>query len=759
MNGYQIIEKEDIPQSAPISGFKIYEEDELTPEQEHQAILQNAPSYSSLAPEYQKKVKDIFFEMNPHLPKGRIGDLIFNLGAHLSEPQKEFKPKNNEEKKGLSLVNDYFYQALKPLLPFSEGAPEAFARAAGRSAIQGTGNVANLVFPDYPKIKGEDIIPIQKSEQSHPLASTAGNLVGYLGPYEGVGGAVEALPGVASVIQKAAPFILKRIATQIPKGFISGYTTGNEGERLKAGALGAGLSPIMGEIFNAATNIPKALSKWWSGPDIKALLTKEIPAKEAAEKAEQQLAETRKLSSIEHEGTTEPEGLIRQVNKHQQELADAKQRLRELEPVANNNLLSKEEIANMEVEHGRNLRNAQNDVETSDSALRDYLGEGEEHGTTISDELLDMEDANRKEISQGYENKKTQLKNEKIKLSNPDSALSIASDVKDLINDGTFRGVEVKKAISDFDSALGNKTGEIPADKFMTMLQTARQLEYEAWKNARLPNQEGGTAQSRAEWEEKAQDLSDKIERMDKAFEKGIGDKHYADIKALNQRWKNEVIPLRKNANFRSLQRRQQAPGNFLNSLRGGEEGNVLLRDMIKRNPRALRAIIGQKFAANPAKLHAPNETLDEYVKALDEFPPEGDLQAPFSFLKESHATSLKNLKTAKENFDFFKEKSSGFKEQAAEKQKAITEKTAAEKRIEELTKKMADKEKTIKKLQIAEKRRDVTLAEHLSIKKQIEEAKKSKKEIAALLTKITVGVGLLGGGAYTANKYTSGDF
>ena len=704
------------------------------------------PTYSELKPTDQKKVKDLFFEMNPHLPRNEIGNLIFKFGTYLSEPAEKFKPRNAFEKKLHEAVLQHGDRALGLPSDVTPGAPGTFARSATRSLLQGTADIASLL-PGYPEINAEDIIPVDKEEMNSPLAGFAGQAVGYGAPAMlGIEGLRGAVPAWNALAEKAAPYLLKRLGVASVEGAASGAAISKPGERVEGGILGAVGSPLLQEIIRAPFALGRALKKWWELPDIKGLIKQEISLKETAENADKELEQAKEFSEIEHGGANSPRALIGQVNNHQAEIEQAKQRIAELEPIANNNLLSQDEINNMRIEHSRNLRNAQEDKEVTDEALSQYLGEGEEHDVALAEHQLEADKAKREEIGQQFESLRSDLSKQNIELTNSGEAGAIATDVRDLIKDGSFRGEEARQAIEEFDSAFGSKTGNIPADKFLTMLQTAKKLEADAWRKGYDPNE---TQSIREEWQDKAGALSAKVQRMEKAFEQGVGKENYARYKKAAEEWKTQVIPLRKNSLFAGLRRGQKAPANFIERLKGNEPAIALMRERVKANPLATRAIIGQKYAANPKNLHKPSDTLEEYVAKLPQL----------SFLKESNAKAIQNLKTAKENFDFFQEKAPGFIQQAAEKEKAVAEKTATEKRIDDLHKKIADKEKTIKKLQEAEQRKDVSLKEHLAIKKQLDDAKKSRKELMALVTKIGLGVAALGGGTYTANKYTSGDF
>jgi hypothetical protein len=96
---------------------------------------------------------------------------------------------------------------------------------------------------------------------------------------------------------------------------------------------------------------------------------------------------------------------------------------------------------------------------------------------------------------------------------------------------------------------------------------------------------------------------------MGKTLEGSVGGEDYKRLKDLNSRWRNEVVPLQRNTIYQNLSsnrtgRKGQMPSNIMNSLRGSDRGNILMRNIIHNDPELSRNVVGQRFAENPEKLH-----------------------------------------------------------------------------------------------------------------------------------------------------------
>ena len=210
---------------------------------------------------------------------------------------------------------------------------------------------------------------------------------------------------------------------------------------------------------------------------------------------------------------------------------------------------------------------------------------------------------------------------------------------------------------------------------------------------------------------------------MGTILEQHIGTEDSAILKRANTGWRERVVPLYRNRIYQNIHYKQQMPANIIQSLRGNEKGNQIIKDVIQKDPELLKNVIGQRYAAKPHELHNAGELAQEY---LDKMPELQDLLM-------NHKEKLTNMQPAKETLE------------AAETQHArnLAQEKQADKIIENQKQKTDEynKKKTkleneinelnrhIKNLQESASRRNISLEKKVKAEKELAIAKEKMKK------------------------------
>jgi chromosome segregation ATPase len=243
--------------------------------------------------------------------------------------------------------------------------------------------------------------------------------------------------------------------------------------------------------------------------------------------------------------------------------------------------------------------------------------------------------------------------------------------------------------------------------------------------------------------------LDNVADKMSDILEQGIGKEDAARLKEASTAWRERVVPLYKNRIYQNIHYDQKMPSNIINSLRGNNKGNLIIKEAIKNNPETLKNVVGQRFAHKPHELQNAGELAQEYMGQMPE------LQQ----MVEQHQGAQRAAERSKQAFD-----------QAEKAHAEITKREAdahrlVEKQQEEMAKHVEKKKKLqaeidrldkhIPLLKKAAERKNVSLQEHVKAQKEYDEAKSAKKKATHSLLKYAASAGSLaiGGLGYKAIK------
>lgn len=734
---------------------------EIEPEEQGNIPL---GSFSALAPEQQAQVKEEFFKQMPHIPKNFIGDMIFNLAAKTTEPSDwgaitkapPGTPKFLTNKQGQYELGP-FGMLLNKMLGESSGFP-TFARSTAKSLGKAITGAGSLVTQTNPGEGLQKLLSSSEEDEQHPVAKMLGKVAGYASPIGAELGLTRAaIPAWGKFAETAGPSIVRRLATNVPEGALAGATFSQPGERAQGALEGGAFGGLLGEIAPAFKTIMDLSGKIKGISNIESLKGASETASQQHEVSEDALRNAKEESYIEH-GADEPKRLTRIANQSKEEIGNLTQKLNEMGNPENaaaplpgelnvpSTGMSPQETENLVPAARKSSQKAEQEFKDVDQGVRKLLNEGQEHHVVLAETVPKILDANKSDISNEYENIKKDWKDKDVTISDPVPAHVAARNfINSLEKDGE-RSFKSKNAVELYERMERMRTqGEtIPADEYLTTVQTAKKLESDAWKNAYKTNENGGDAEYREQWHERAQEISDRVSDMEKALEEGVGTAEKKRLSETNGRWRDEVIPLVKNRTFNQMKYGGQAPSNIMQSISGFEPGNVLIQKAIKSSPAATKAALGQRYASDPSKLHIPDEQAQQYMQYLPEL----------DQLKAAHKATLENIEQANKNLEYAKELAPQQKQQYKEEQKVAQERKETADKISTLQKQVSDLELRSKQLRKMADQTNITLAEKTKREKAYKDAVSDWKKLSSSLLRLTgVGAGFAGLGYLNKNK------
>ncbi len=371
----------------------------------------------------------------------------------------------------------------------------------------------------------------------------------------------------------------------------------------------------------------------------------EAQARKAA--AEQKQAEVKTAAYLET-GSNNPEVIQRKINTHQDQLDVLNDEINNFPEPSTHPISLEQNEANL----GKAESTHEEAKRLEDSTHKDigaHLNTGMDHDEDLTVQLLPKI----KKIEDDAVNAYTAF-TEKVKSTNakmkPEAREDFQAELK-----------EIRKSknpyVQDFLDVAPN-AADSNMTNFMTKYKDFGQALYNlsqtskfAWENERINA-------SMLKQINDAIKIGKQIkESAKKAINNGLGGLQ-EEFEAVNKGYSDYVYPIRGSKTIEKMRTEGKiTSGDMTDALRGTAEDKVILRDLIKSDPTALKSIAGERFDSGINNLLTPNNRTKQYL----------DLMPDLNKMLENHQQAIrqveysgKNLKAAKsshsENIKFHEE-------------------------------------------------------------------------------------------------------
>jgi hypothetical protein len=378
---------------------------------------------------------------------------------------------------------------------------------------------------------------------------------------------------------------------------------------------------------------------------------------------------------------------------------------------------TRESAAN--VENARSAHaTAINEENEAANAISEHLNKGAAHDVRVAAGVDEKLSADKAKIQKDFNDVEKSLTDKKVTINNPKETKEIIGELKKYYETASPEDVESLTPVHGLFQ-YENKIN-IPASDFLKAIRSIRGHANDARRTAYTHGINQAEREAAIKRYNRLDDIADK---MGTILEQHIGTEDSAILKRANTGWRERVVPLYRNRIYQNIHYKQQMPANIIQSLRGNEKGNQIIKDVIQKDPELLKNVIGQRYAAKPHELHNAGELAQEY---LDKMPELQDLLM-------NHKEKLTNMQPAKETLE------------AAETQHArnLAQEKQADKIIENQKQKTDEynKKKTkleneinelnrhIKNLQESASRRNISLEKKVKAEKELAIAKEKMKK------------------------------
>lgn len=554
---------------------------------------------------------------------------------------------------------------------------------------------------------------------------------------------------ISNLAIKGGNWLNSRSAEPIPE--IPRFNFAPKTVASRTGDILSGLIPLpsaitkLGPAFAAVANAsgkkvisPLKIFQGLGRKNIKQLSTAEQAALEEAKLASAQTAQSEGYSKYET-GMTNPSAMRRAALQKSEAASLIPENTQENLPILSSQK-SAEELSNAQQLHENSLKQL-SDIENN---MSEHLNKGASHDTRVAKQLFAVHDAERKELNKGYDNLTEDLSQKHVAVDNTEKIQHLNGQLMTLLKKDFQHTPESNEIVNEIEQ-LKNMPQVFRADKYLTMIRSAKDFARHAREKAFSPNM---NAAERQEWEHSYNNLDKMIEEMEDNFENSISKDDSRKLKKLNTAWRTRVKPLQRNSTYQTIRFRGRINGNIMNTLRGTDPGDVIMRQTIKNNPEIAKNVVGQEFSKNPEKLHQAGELEQEY---LDNMPQLQQMLAKHKQISESipfHENLVKNAE--KNHLNVIKQEKNAHDVVASRQQESIknTNKKA------QLTKEVDDLNKHIKLLEESKNKKKVSLEKHVKIEKELYNAKKIRSKKIKTLRNIGIAALLLSGGKYSYSVY-----
>lgn len=480
---------------------------------------------------------------------------------------------------------------------------------------------------------------------------------------------------------------------------------------------------------------------------------KEMGLEEEAKRLSEIETGRAKPSTMRHEiGETE-----KNIEEHERSLSDLNKQLEKHEELP--------ELPKIDTEsHDVNVKNAEKSLnkinqdieslkenkvksnelyESSESEVGNYVNSGEAHDEIVANALRPMIEELETTIPKNYSNFIEEIKNKNVQM--PDDVIKIYDksnkEIGELLKGrGSLKLTEldllnkprVTNETLDYILSHAPTSADKTAGVFLDKLKDLKEIVFSTKQAMRSEP----LATRRTEMANAVKEAEKVIKNAEDALEKSLGSEDINRLKQINRSYREVLYPLRENPTARMVMQHTRMPEDIAKALRGTEPGNVILRNMIKEHPDALKGVIGQRYDSSKSKFYEKSPRLKEYTEQLPEL-----------------KTLIERRNDAKSTLDKFDERinEAGKRKSEIEKEhkEAKSQKTVSEKEQKKIESEKSEREKTQQKLlsdmdkhkkYISDGNDRISkLNKHIEVlEKQSKQTKLSKEEVNSIKREIT---------------------
>ena len=549
-------------------------------------------------------------------------------------------------------------------------------------------------------------------------------------------GQIEDLPYMAALGPIGSKWgLLKKMLVGSAAGGAAGatqYVPGGEdrGSNIAMGtAAGAGI-PLVLKIPGMANAIVKKFGKAFQ--DMAPLEQKAAQAFAEQELAKSQEAQAKGFAGFET-GAESEEAAQKKAQQKRAELA-------EMQPPEENTLPiqssreSGDNLQRSQIAH----ENATNNVAQAEQQISQHLNKGAAHDVRVAADVDKVLTAEKKEIQDKFNAVERSLADKKVTIENPREAHEIMDELREYFKKANPEELAALKGSPITELMLHKDAKNISALDFMKSIRSIRGHSSDARKLAYsrgLNQADREAAMARYDY------LDEVADKMSHILEKGIGKEDSALLKEASTAWRERVVPLYKNRLYQNIHYDQKMPSNIINSLRGNNKGNLIIKEAIKANPETLRNVVGQRFAHKPHELQSAGELAQEYIGQMPELQQMVEQHQGAQRAVERSKQALG--KAEKTHAEITKQEVDAHR-QLEKQHKEIIEHAEKKKKLQS---EINNLDKHIPLLKKAAQRKDVTLKEHVRAQKEYDEAREAKKKAVMSLWKYAgTGAGIIAG-------------
>jgi hypothetical protein len=301
-------------------------------------------------------------------------------------------------------------------------------------------------------------------------------------------------------------------------------------------------------------------------------------------------------------GEVSSKSLHNKISKNQQELQDLTKEIEENPNVPHLDLAEKFYNESREA------------LNQSEDQLNKILGEGLTHNEHIARMIYEPQKAIENEISNEYKAIDNDLKNVKVPVQTTASLSRLEKDLRKIAPNATDAelGNLLNKTAEQLGMDVKNKT--ISASDFLNQWRSVRDKGYELIDATKKESD----AVKRQEYYKQGQEAFKAADKLFEIMKDNFPPEVFGRLLANNERFVNEIIPLRYNQVWQQIEKNRKISGKDLIEKLGGEgPGQEILRRHIQSNPRASELMLGSRMAQKPEYWHKAHEASIPYFENI----------------------------------------------------------------------------------------------------------------------------------------------
>jgi len=354
--------------------------------------------------------------------------------------------------------------------------------------------------------------------------------------------------------------------------------------------------------------------------------------------------------------------------------------------------------------------------------ISELLGRGEQNDVKFQDFLNEKISSHKRAIGHGYEEVKNAFKNKNIEIPKSNDIKNLQNDLLELIKNNKMGTKEYKNLSSQILDILDNPSKTISASKLLEQFRTLDKLSKQSYAKSRESNISLTEAQ-RTQFGDEGKSYRNQADKLASLIESKVDKEFKNKLAPLNEQWR-QFSSIEETPIGRQLSSSQgMSSSNILESMRGSDEGQQILRALTEFYPEASRTALGHLYAKNPESLLNASSYEKPFIQKVDKLP-----------------EYIEKLRSSKQNIQTAKSKELQLKEEAKRVESAYNEDVKHEQNIKkarDIADKLKEHEKDLKQQKELLRNRDLTYKQKLeanakldSINKNIDRLKKAGKNI-----------------------------